>query len=64
VKIGRFRKILLCLVFAAGSLHGLKMRPEEIEELMRTMNEPKLVRVVAEEDDRGDDPPTEDSPTD
>jgi hypothetical protein len=32
------------------------MPPEEIEELMRTMNEPKLVRKFAEEDEQGDDP--------
>ena len=32
------------------------MRPEEIEELMRTMNQPKIVRKFAVED-RDDDPP-------
>jgi hypothetical protein len=30
------------------------MRPEEIEELMRTMNQPKIVRKFAEEEERGD----------
>ena len=52
----RFRKILLCLVLCVGSQVGLPMRPEEIEELMRTMNEPKLVRQFAEEEEKGDDP--------
>jgi hypothetical protein len=32
------------------------MRAEEIEELMRTMNQPKIVRKFAEEEERGDDP--------
>ena len=52
----RFRKILLLLVLWVGSQMGLPMRPEEIEELMRTMNEPKIVRKFAEEEERGDDP--------
>jgi hypothetical protein len=36
---------------------GIPMRAEEIEELMRTMNQPKIVRKFAEEKERGDDPP-------
>jgi hypothetical protein len=52
----RFRRILLLLVLSVGSQMGLPMRPEEIEELMRTMNQPKLVRKFAEEEERGDDP--------
>ena len=53
----RFRKILLCLVLCVGSQMGLPMRVEEIEELMRTMNQPKIVRKFAVEAERGDDPP-------
>ena len=53
----RFRKILLCLVLCVGSQMGLPMRAEEIEELMRTMNQPKIVRKFAQEEERGDDPP-------
>jgi hypothetical protein len=37
-------------------MSGIRMRPEEIEELMRTMNQPKVVRKFAVED-RDDDPP-------
>ena len=48
--------VFLCLVLCAGSLSGIRMRPEEIEELMRTMNQPKIVRKFAAED-RDDDPP-------
>ena len=52
----RFLNIFLCLVLCVGALHGLRMRPEEIEELMRTMNQPKLVRKFADEEEKGDDP--------
>ena len=30
------------------------MRPEQIEELMQTMNRPKLAHVISEEDAKGD----------
>ena len=53
----RFQKMFLCLVLCVGSQIGLPMRPEEIEELMRTMNQPKIVRKFAEEEGRGDGPP-------
>ena len=48
----RFRKVLLCLVLGLGSQLGVPMRPDEIEELMRNMNEPKIVRKFAEEDEQ------------
>jgi hypothetical protein len=53
----RYRKLFLCLILCMASLKGIRMRPEEIEELMRTMNQPKLVRRFAEEEEKGDDPP-------
>ena len=53
----RFRKMFLCFVLCMGSQMGLPMRAEEIEELMRTMNQPKLVRKFAEEEEQGDAPP-------
>jgi hypothetical protein len=52
----RFLNVFLCLVLCTASLSGMRMRPEEIEELMRTMNQPKIVRKFAEEKERGDDP--------
>jgi hypothetical protein len=48
--------ILLCLVLGAGSLMGLPMRAEEVEELMRSMNQPKVAHTLREESDTGDDP--------
>ena len=60
----RFRKMFLCLVLCVGSQMGLPMCAEEIEELMRTMNQPKIVRKFAQEEERGDDPlPTAESRT-
>ena len=49
------------LEFAA--LAGVPMRPEEIQELMRQMNQPKLAHVLRDENDSGDgdadpEPPT------
>jgi hypothetical protein len=36
-----------------AALAGVPMRPEEIEELMRQMNQPKLAHVLRDESDRG-----------
>ena len=58
----RFLNVFLCLVLCTASMGGMNMRPEEVEELMRTMNQPKIVRKFAEEEERGDDPlPTAES---
>ena len=57
----RLRTILVCSMLEFAALLGLPMRPEEIEELMRTMNQPKLARTIPNEADRDDDgkpPPT------
>ena len=45
----RLRALLLCLPLLLGALGGMPMRPEEIEELMHTMNQQKIVVTV--EDD-------------
>ena len=60
----RCRKMFLCMVLAVGSQMGFPMRADEIEELMRTMNQPKLVRKFAEEEEQDDDlPPIAESRT-
>jgi len=51
----RLRSALLCLVLGMGSLIGAPMRPEEIEDLMHAMNQPKVARVLPDESDHGDD---------
>jgi hypothetical protein len=47
----RFRTIFLCLVLEVGALTGVPMRPEEIRELMQTLNQPKVAHVLKETDD-------------
>lgn len=46
-----FRKLLLCSVFAFGSLIGIPMRPEQIAELMRSTSRPKIVYTIPDKDD-------------
>ncbi len=47
----KLRKILLIGALAAGSLIGMPMPPEEIEELLGQMNQPKTELVITEEKD-------------
>ena len=46
-----------------AALMGSPMRPEEIEELMRQMNQPKLAHVLRDENDSGDGEPRTRTPT-
>jgi hypothetical protein len=52
----KLRTLFLCLTLLAGSLGGAPMRPEEIEELMHTMNQPKIAYTIRAESENGDDP--------
>ena len=53
----RLRTLLVCSMLEYAALMGSPMRPEEIEELMRQMNQPKLAHVLRDEDDSGDGEP-------
>jgi hypothetical protein len=53
----RLRVLFVCLALEAGTLFGVPMRPDEIENLMHQMNQPKLAHLLKEEDDSGDPPP-------
>ena len=53
----RLRTILVCAMLEFAALVGSPMRPEEIEELMRTMNQPKLAHVLRDERRHGDGDP-------
>jgi hypothetical protein len=44
-------KILLIATLGVGSLMGVPMTPEEIEELLYRMSQPKIEDVVKEEND-------------
>ena len=47
----KLRKILLIATLGVGSLMGVPMTPEQIEELLYLMNQPKIEVVVKEEND-------------
>ncbi len=50
----RLCKLLVCLALAFGALTGAYMRPEEVEELMRTMNEPVVTTTIPDAEDKDD----------
>jgi hypothetical protein len=50
----RLRTLLVCAMLEYAAMMGAPMRPDEIEELMRQMNQPKLAHVLRDEDDNGD----------
>lgn len=49
-----FRRVLLCLVLQFGVMIGAPMRPEEIRELLYSMNRPKIVRNIPDESAKGE----------
>jgi hypothetical protein len=50
----RLRTLFVCAMLEFASLSGMPMRPEQIEELTRTMNRPKLAHVLPDESAKGD----------
>ena len=50
----RLRTIILCFVLELGALSGVPMRPNEIEDLMRTLNQPKVAHTIPDESKKGD----------
>jgi len=50
----RLRTILVCSMLECAALMGLPMRPEEIQELMQRMNQPKLAHVIPDEKEHGE----------
>lgn len=53
----RLRVVFVCVFLQFGTLVGVPMRPEEIQDLMRQMSAPKLAHVLPSEEDDGDPPP-------
>ena len=51
----KLRTLLLCLPLLVGSLIGAPVRPEEIEELMQSMNQQKIAYTIPDESENGDD---------
>jgi hypothetical protein len=52
----RLRVIVVCVALEMGVLNGVPMRPDEIQDLMHQMNQPKVARQLPSEDDEGDNP--------
>ena len=50
----RLCKALVCAGLALGSLAGLPMSPEEIEELLSLTSQPKIVMAIRKDDDKDD----------
>ena len=50
----RLGGVFLCLVLCGALGMGAQMRPDEIEELMRALNQPKVARTLPDESDDGD----------
>ena len=53
----RLRVLFVCAVLEMGVLVGAPMRPDEIQELMHQMNQPKLAHALPSENDDGGDSP-------
>jgi hypothetical protein len=50
----RLCKVLVCLALGFGALMGTYMRPEEIEDLMWTMNQPVVETTIPDQSDKDD----------
>jgi hypothetical protein len=55
----RLRELLVCLTLETGVVAGVPMRPDEIQELMHQLNQPKVAHVLPSESDNSDDPSVE-----
>jgi hypothetical protein len=50
----KLRTMILCLPLVLGALSGIAMRPEEIEELMHSMNQQKISYTIPGESGKDD----------
>ena len=52
----RLRTIACCGILQLGTLVGVLMRPEQVQDLMRTLNQPKLAQTDPDERESTDEP--------
>lgn len=52
----RLRTLVCCVTLEVGTLMGVPMRPEQIQDLMQTLNQPKIAQTTPDESDNGDGP--------
>lgn len=50
----RLRTVLCCAVLEIGAFSGIPMRPEQIREFMRSLNQPKIAHTEPERTADGD----------
>ena len=50
----RLRTVACCGILELGTLVGVPMRAEQIQDLMRALNAPMIAHTTPEEADRGD----------
>jgi hypothetical protein len=51
----RICNLMICIILAANSMHGVFMRHDQVQELMEAMNTPKVAHVLREEHNNGDE---------
>jgi hypothetical protein len=51
----RLAKLGFCAILALASIGGAPMRPEEVEELMYSMTQPKIAHTLPDDTENGDD---------
>ena len=56
----KLRNLLFIALVGVAILGNAPMRPEEIEDLLRQMNQPKVAHTLSERNDDGDDEPDSD----
>ena len=50
----RLRTVACCVVLQVATLIGMPMRPEQVQELMHSLNQPKLARTTPQEKKKDD----------
>lgn len=54
--VRRLRTVACCAILEIGTLIGIPMRPEQIQDLMAAMNVPRVARTNPDDTDSGDEP--------
>jgi len=51
----KLRMLLLYLPLLAGSMSGVPMRPEDMDQILGTMNQERIEYVIPDDSENGDD---------
>ena len=51
----KLRMLLLYLSLLAGSLSGVPMRPEDMDQIMEALNQERIEYVIPDDSENGDD---------